>query len=527
MDFTTLSTEMTAEESRVRTRFAPSPTGSLHIGGLRTALMCYIIAKRFKGDFVLRIEDTDQKRYVEGAVEGIVNGLEYFGIAPDESPDKPGEYGPYVQSQRADIYWEELNKLADEGLAYQCFMSEEHLELLKKGGENNIAAVANAYMSVMHEDYSYEQVVKTIKSGIKNSRWFRAWPANENVVLKPLHGAKGVWRFAAPYHGRTTWKEPNGKKYSFANSTINDVVLMKADGLPTYHFAHVVDDNAMKISHVVRGSEWLPSTPLHMAIWKAFGYDIPEYVHLPVILNPNGRGKLSKRSVADGFFVTTDKIISSGINPDAVLLWLLQNMSILPESELDWRKLIKTFSFSSLPNTKPGAISIGSLNKLITRAGRSDDVNEYVKRLSGTEIANEYDEKVLLVTAEFMKTRNNGAKSYAKYMDFLREDGIIECDDESPAYWQLEAIESVNSAISAGYSIDEAIEGLSSEYGKKAIGVIRYALTHRHISLPVKESYEILGAQRAIKRMMEYTNFIIVENKINWTKESTKCTTHY
>lgn len=524
MDFTTLSTEMAADEKRVRTRFAPSPTGSLHIGGLRTALMCYIIAKRFGGDFVLRIEDTDQKRYVEGAVEGITKGLEYFGIAPDESPDKPGEYGPYVQSERADIYWEELSKLGD--YAYKCYMSEDHLELLKKGGEKNIAVVVDAYHEEMKE-YSYEQIEKTIKSGIKNSRWFRAWPANENVVLRPLKGAEPVWRFAAPYHGRTTWKEPNGKKYSFANSTINDVVLMKADGLPTYHFAHVVDDNAMKISHVVRGSEWLPSTPLHMAIWKAFGYNIPEYVHLPVILNPNGRGKLSKRSVAEGFFVTTDKIISSGINPDAVLLWLLQNMSILSESELNWRKLIKTFSFSSLPNTKPGAISIGSLNKLITRAGRSDDVNKYVERLNGTSVAEIYDEKVLLVTAEFMRTRNNGLKSYEKYMDFLREDGIIECDDESPIYWQLEVVDSISSSLSAGCSMDEAIDELSSGYGKKAIGVIRYALTHRHISLPVKESYEILGAQRAIERMMEYTNFIIETNKINWTKESTKCITHY
>ena len=516
MDFSTIKTQMTSSQRRIRTRFAPSPTGALHIGGLRTALVCYIIAKRFNGDFILRIEDTDQKRYVDGAVEGIIKGLDYFGITPDESPVNPGKYAPYTQSKRADIYWDALHELAERGMAYQCYMSEEHLAMLKSGDEHQINAVAQAYyQEVMFQDYSFEETLKTIKAGIKNGRWFRAWPANENVVLRPLHGAKAVWRFAAPYLGRTTWDELNGSTYSFSNQGIQDAVLMKADGLPTYHFAHVVDDNHMEISHIVRGSEWLPSTPLHLALWDAFGWEAPEYIHLPVILNPNGKGKLSKRSVSEGFFVTADQIINAGVNPNAVIVWLLQNMSLIPDNDLDWQKLMNTFTFNSLPNTKPGAISSAALNKIISRIGRNDSVDAFISRLSGTDAVDGLSEQTINVTAEFMRTRNtSGRDSYVKYMDFLQDCGIIEIDLKTDYEEQLKILGEVmmlfseNSLLQGGVEPEEMVWSVAEKYGKKALGVFRYAVTHRHVSPPVVESIKVLGGGKASERVIKYMQHI-------------------
>jgi glutamyl/glutaminyl-tRNA synthetase len=508
MDFGTIKVEKQAKKKRVRTRFAPSPTGSLHIGGLRTALVCYIVARRFNGDFILRIEDTDRKRYVKDAVDGIISGLKYFGIEPDESPEHGGEYGPYTQSERLNLYTKAVRDLAEKGAAYKCYMSEEHLAMLKSGDKEQIEKVAKEYHANQPE-HSYEEILKTITSGIKHSRWFRAWPANANVVLKPLPGAeKFVWRFAAPYLGRTTWKEPNGSPYSFSNDSIKDAVLLKADGYPTYHLAHVVDDNAMKISHVIRGSEWLPSTPLHLAMWKAFGYEQPEYIHLPVILNPDGKGKLSKRHVSDNFFVTSDQIISSGLNPDAVNVWLLQNIRLLDDHDLDWRGAIKRFSFRQLPNTKPGAISLMALNKIISRIGRNDDPEKFVDRLAHSEVASRYSINAIRVAADFMKTRNTGEKSYEKYMDFLTDCGIIEFDDSTAADWQMIVLSDAVSLMESGHTIEETINSLVEKNGRKSLGVLRYAVSHRHVSIPAKECVKLLGIEKSMKRIQFYVERI-------------------
>lgn len=512
MDFGTIFTAMKANETPVRTRFAPSPTGSLHIGGIRTALVSYIIAKRFGGSFILRIEDTDQTRYVPTAVDEIIRGLDYFGITPDESPINPGKYGPYIQSQRLKQYSDTAQQMIEMGIAYKCYMSADHMKLLKECGDAGVEEVAKYYHALDEGDHSFEQIKKTVAAGIKHGRWFRQWPANSDIALTPPPNSEYVVRFAAPYQGRVGWTEPTGHKYSFANDTIHDSVLLKRDGFPTYHLAHVVDDYMMDVSHVVRGSEWMSSTPLHLSMWESLGWKTPEYIHLPVILSPTGVGKLSKRNGGREMFVMSDQIVKAGINPDAVCVWLLQNMSLLNYDEYDWRALIKSFTFSSLPNTKPGSISPAMLKKIISRMGEKDDVEQYVKRLTVGGNDGRYDAGSVALTGKFMRTRHTSPESYEKYMAFLEDCGIIDVDKKTNVTLQSEIVSKLIGMIPLSVSFNDDVDGMISDviavYGKKSAGVIRYAITHRDISLPAKEAALLLGKEKTLNRLNTYLHFI-------------------
>ena len=252
-------------------RFAPSPTGKLHIGGLRTALFNFLFARKNGGKMVLRIEDTDRKRTVPGAVENICKMLNWAGIHIDEgvsSDQKP--YGPYVQSERLGLYKEHADKLVSENKAYKCFCTEERLQMMRKSQQKR------GTTSVMYDKtcrkLSADQVDELLDAG------------------KPY-----TIRMAIPEDGGTTVVQDEVLgKIDFANETIDDQVLLKSDGYPTYHLANVVDDHHMKISHVIRGEEWLPSTPKHVILYKSFNWNVPKFVHLPLLLNSN-RSKLSKR----------------------------------------------------------------------------------------------------------------------------------------------------------------------------------------------------------------------------------------
>ena len=255
----------------VRVRFAPSPTGKLHIGGLRTALFNFLFARKNGGKMVLRIEDTDRKRTVPGAVENICKMLNWAGIHIDEgvsSDQKP--YGPYVQSERLGLYKEHADKLVSENKAYKCFCTEERLQMMRKSQQKR------GTTSVMYDKtcrkLSADQVDELLDAG------------------KPY-----TIRMAIPEDGGiTVVNDEVLGKIDFANETIDDQVLLKSDGYPTYHLANVVDDHHMKISHVIRGEEWLPSTPKHVILYKSFNWNVPKFVHLPLLLNSN-RSKLSKR----------------------------------------------------------------------------------------------------------------------------------------------------------------------------------------------------------------------------------------
>jgi glutamyl-tRNA synthetase len=258
----------------VRVRFAPSPTGGLHLGGVRTALYNYLFAKKHGGTFVLRIEDTDQTRYVPGAEEYIVQCLEWCGLMPDESPLTGGPHGPYRQSERKQLYAQYAQQLVDAGYAYYAFDTPEELAQMK-------AAQANA------------QYDHTTRGKMRNSL---SLPAAEVKALLD-QGTPYVIRIKMPESGTVQFTDVIRGEISFDAGLVDDKVLLKADGMPTYHLAVVVDDYLMQISHAFRGEEWLPSAPVHVLLWEYLGWkdQMPEWAHLPLILKPDGHGKLSKR----------------------------------------------------------------------------------------------------------------------------------------------------------------------------------------------------------------------------------------
>jgi glutamyl-tRNA synthetase len=252
-----------------RVRFAPSPTGYLHVGGLRTALYNFLFARKNNGKFILRIEDTDRTRYVEGAVENLINTLKWCNVEYDEGPDKGGDYGPYIQSQRLEIYQKYAKELIENGKAYYCFCTPERLDELRKEQE------AQNLSHRMYDKHCLHLSSKEIKQKLENNTPYV-------IRLNVEHGHK--IKFNDIIRGEV----------EFDTSTVDDQVLIKSDGYPTYHMACVVDDHLMKITHVIRGEEWLPSTPKHVLLYNYFGWEIPEFAHLPLLLNPD-KSKLSKR----------------------------------------------------------------------------------------------------------------------------------------------------------------------------------------------------------------------------------------
>ena len=276
-----------------RVRFAPSPTGFLHLGGLRTALFDWLYARHTGGQFILRIEDTDQKRFNPESLVAIQKGLNWLGLTWDEGPDIGGPYAPYVQSERRDLYAVYAQQLIDQGHAYRCYTTEAELEALRS---------ANKEYDRRHRNLAPEQRAA-----------FEA------------EGRLSVVRFAAPLEGSTTVHDLIRGPMARKNSEVVDPVLLKSDGMPTYHLAVVVDDHLMQITHVLRGEEWIPSAALHQLLFDAFGWPAPVFVHLPVILNPNGKGKMSKRKqVFDGkeYLALVHEFIEAGYLPDAMFNFL-------------------------------------------------------------------------------------------------------------------------------------------------------------------------------------------------------------
>ncbi len=268
---------------QVRVRFAPSPTGPLHIGGVRTALFNYLYAKKHNGTFVLRIEDTDQNRYVSGAEDYIIDSLNWCGIPFDEGPGKEGDFGPYRQSERKDQYAAFAKALLDSGHAYYAFDTAEQLDARRKDQE----AQGKTFIYNWHNRLALE-------NGL-------ALPETE-VQQRLASGVPYVIRFKSPQDEKIVLQDEIRGTIYIDTNTLDDKVLFKSDGMPTYHLANIVDDHLMQITHVIRGEEWLPSLPLHYLLYKAFGWEAPKFAHLPLIMKPVGKGKLSKRDGAKGGF---------------------------------------------------------------------------------------------------------------------------------------------------------------------------------------------------------------------------------
>jgi glutamyl-tRNA synthetase len=289
--------DQTTPKTPVRVRFAPSPTGSLHIGGARTALFNWLLAHGqaprdgVRGAFLLRIEDTDRNRYVEGAEAGILDILRWFGLAWDEGPDVGGPYGPYRQSERTALYQEHAERLVATNHAYRCFCTPERLQQVR---EAQMARKEAPGYDRHCRDLSPEQVAANLQAGL------------------PF-----VIRFRMPLSGETRVDDLLRGEMVFQNANLEDLVLLKSDGYPTYHLANVVDDHLMEISHILRGEEWIPTAPIHVQLYAAFGWDAPQFAHMPLILAPGG-GKLSKRHGATAM----EEFRSQGYLPEALMNYL-------------------------------------------------------------------------------------------------------------------------------------------------------------------------------------------------------------
>ncbi len=348
------------EKNIVRTRYAPSPTGFMHIGNLRTALYEYLISKSLGGKFILRIEDTDKCRYVEGAQDVIYSTLKKVGLIHDEGPDIGGDFGPYIQSQRKDIYLKYAMKLIEEGKAYYCFCDKERLENLKKS-EDSL------------EYGGYDRHCRGLDKSFVDSML----KSNKPYVIRQKMPIDGSTKFIDEVYGEITVE----------NKELQDQILIKADGFPTYNFANVVDDYLMGITHIVRGCEYLSSTPKYNLLYEAFGWKIPKYIHLPLIMGKNEDGSLSKLSKRHGS-VSFEDLVNDGYLPQAIVNYIAM-LGWCPNDNREifsLEDLIKNFSIDRI-NKSPSVFDYDKLswfNQEYIKAKSDDDLLQlftpYIKK---------------------------------------------------------------------------------------------------------------------------------------------------
>ena len=378
--------------TKIRTRFAPSPTGRMHVGNLRTALYAYLITKHEGGDFILRIEDTDQERYVEGAVDIIYRTMEKTGLIHDEGPDKDGGYGPYVQSERQaqGIYMKYARQLVDQGDAYYCFCQKEELESMKR-------VVAGKEISI------YD------KRCLKLSK--------EEVQRRLDAGEPHVIRFNMPTEGTTTFHDVIYGDITVNNEELEDLILIKSDGYPTYNFANVVDDHLMGITHVVRGNEYLSSSPKYNRIYEAFGWDIPVYVHCPLITDET-HAKLSKRSGHSSY----EDLLDQGFVSEAIVNYVaLLGWSPADNNEIfSLKELVEKFDYHHI-NKSPAVfdtVKLKWMNGEYLKAMDFDKFYALAEPYLKEAVTKDYDLKKI---ATLVKTRIEILPEIKEQVDFFEE----------------------------------------------------------------------------------------------------------
>lgn len=396
---------------KVRVRFAPSPTGPLHIGGVRTALFNYLFAKKHKGDFILRIEDTDQTRYVQGAEQYIIDSLNWCNIPYDEGPGKDGGYGPYRQSDRKELYKKYADILIDKGHAYYAFDTSENLDFHRKDHEEK----GKTFI------YNYHNRLK-----LSNSLSL----STEETNAKLKAGEEFVIRFKTPQDTELHLNDIIRGDIKIDTNTLDDKVLFKSDGMPTYHLANIVDDHLMEITHVIRGEEWLPSLALHQQLYNAFGWEAPKFAHLPLIMKPVGKGKLSKR---DGekmgfpvFPLTWNESIGyreEGYFPEAVINFLaLLGWNPGTEQEIfTLEELISAFSLERV--NKSGARFDPDKTKWYNQ--------HYMQTHDNTDLANAFMLNLKNKELDLPKDKNNG--DYIKQVVSLIKERATFVQD----FWEL------------------------------------------------------------------------------------------
>jgi len=497
-------------ETQIRTRFAPSPTGYLHVGGLRTALYNYLYAKGQGGSFILRLEDTDRTRLVEGAIDNLLNALEWAGIEPDESPRKPGAYGPYVQSERLDIYKKYVDQLIEEKKAYYCFSTSEELEesrqlQLKQG---------------LQPKYNRKWLPEDMGGSMLRSEVQKRLDAGEPCVV----------RMKVPDKRRIRLDDVIRDIVWFDSDTVDDQVLLKSDGFPTYHLASVVDDHLMEITHVIRGEEWLSSTPKHILLYEFFEWEAPVFAHLPLLLNPD-RSKLSKRQgdVAVEDYQSKGYSKEALVNFVALLGW--NEGEGVEQEKYSMQELIEKFKLERVG--KSGAVfNIEKLNwieKEYIKESPNEALLEKVKPILLDELAGsetEMDKTVitsdnyLMAMIELMKERVNFVHEFVSFSRYFFFDPTSYDEQAVQKRWKentpellSEFSEVLKNTEFKAEPMEEALKAFATEKGVKnaaLIHPIRLAVSGVGFGASLYHMLEVIGKEDCLRRIEKAVKIISV-----------------
>ena len=479
-------------QAEVRVRFAPSPTGYPHIGNIRTALFNWLFARHSGGRFIVRIEDTDQSRKVEGALESILGSLNWLGMNWDEGPEVGGDYGPYFQSERLDLYHKHVQQLLDGDHAYKCYCSSERLDQMRKEMSERKESVR-----------SYD-------------RHCRDLSADQQTEFES-QGITPIIRFKIPLDGETTFHDLVRGDITFQNTELDDIVLMKSDGYPTYHLANIVDDHFMKISHVMRADEWLSSTPRHTLLYQAFGWEPPLFAHLPMILGPD-KSKLSKRHGA----TAVSEFQEQGYLPEAMLNFMaLLGWSLDDKTEIfNKQDLINLFSIERI--SKTAAVfnhdKLQWMNGTYLRELSHEDLllqimSVFESQLPDTvnrPISIEYVAQIIPLIQE----RINTLKEAATYADFFfiekpEYEASLLIGKKMTEESTLKALKSSQEILPTLQPFDHdtlenTLRAKADELGLKAgqlFSPLRVACTGRTASPGLFETMAVLGQERCLERI--------------------------
>lgn len=479
----------------VRVRFAPSPTGRTHLGSGRTALYNYLLARQTGGQFLLRIEDTDQKRYVPEAEQELIDSLHWLGLQWDEGPDVGGPYGPYRQSERKEIYLEYAKQLIEKDQAYYCFCTPERLAHLR---EQQMQAKQPTMYDGLCRHLTLEDALRRVRQGEPH-----------------------VIRFKTPKEGTITVRDYLRGEITVENRTIDDYILVKSDGWALYHLAAMVDDQLMRITHVLRSSEWLSTFPLHAHIIRAFGWQEPVFVHLSVFLKPSGKGKMSKRESAqllqDGYSIFIKDLEQLGYLPEAVVNWIaLMGWSYDDKTEFfTMQDLIEKFSLDHL-NPSPAAINFTKFDHFNGLHIRHLSVEDLAKRVKPflLKAGLKVDDQKLIQIAPIIQERLVTLDDAVEMAGFFFREGL-EYEPSLLIGKNMSASESLK-ALQASYhllssadfddkeTLETALRSLAEQMGLKAgqlFGILRIAVTGQSVSPPLIESMLILGKEKVMERV--------------------------
>jgi glutamyl-tRNA synthetase len=477
-----------------RTRVAPSPTGHMHLATARVALYDYLLAKKTGGQFVLRIEDTDLNRTVPGAEQEILDGLRWLGLNYDEGPDIGGAYGPYRQTDRREIYQAHAKTLVNSGHAYPCFCTPDRLEKVR---QEQMKRKENPHYDGTCRNLDPDEGARRIAN-------------KENYIV----------RFKMPREGVTTAHDHLRGDIKTENSQLNDYVLLKTDGLPTYHLAAVADDHDMGITHVLRGSEWLGTFPLHVNIIRAFGWEEPTWIHLSVFLKPSGKGKLSKRdttlAMKDGHSVFIKDMNDLGFTPEGVNNWIaLMGWGVAEDDVMTVEQMVDRFSIDSL-TASPAAINFQKLdhfNATHIRLFTTEDLAARIKPYFTREGLNVNDEiliKIIPLIRERLVTLDDciafGGFFFREEVTPAPEDLIAKgLDAKQSAQIAQRAYQILTEQPTISHeSCEPPMRAYVEESGLNAnqvFGILRVATTGQKVSPPLFESMEIIGREKCLQRI--------------------------